>query len=174
MSLAPTGSLDAHKIFEHAGKFQWTYEHLQNFDHVSLEEMKAYAADPGLILSALASELYLKCLLAIFSVPRHQFGHVHDLHELFKKLPPEIQDRVSALWDHDVWQQSKRDFLGDLEGTVKENIPRHLAALLHFGANTFVDLRYVYEKPRNINNIIVELPSILRKVILEIQPDWNR
>jgi hypothetical protein len=34
-------------------------------------------------------------------------------------------------------------------------------------------LRYVYEKPRNINNVISDLPQILRRVIIEIHPEWG-
>jgi hypothetical protein len=97
-----------------------------------------------------------------------------NLYDLYRKLPQQVQNRITELWDQDIWRQHTRTFLNIVqEQVVKEKIPRHFSALLKFGANTFIDLRYVYEKPRNINNLIVELPSILRRVIVEIHPKWD-
>lgn len=167
------GNLNPQKIFEHAGKFQWTNERLRKTDVAASETEVGFLGDPCLVISALASELYLKCLLVIFNTPLDELRRLHNLYELYRKLPQQIQDRIKALWDQDIWQQGTRNLLDQFETQIaKEMIPRNFATLLKFGANTFVDLRYVYEKQRNINNVIVDLPSILRRVIAEIHPEW--
>ncbi len=85
----------------------------------------------------------------------------------------EIQARIEAIWDQEIWEQGHRDLLDKFQTKIaKAPIPRNFSTVLKFGANTFVDLRYVYEKPRNVNNVIIDLPSILRKVIVEIHPEW--
>lgn len=166
-------NLNPQKIFEHAGKFQWTDERLRKTDVAKSEEEVWYLGDPCLVVSALASELYFKCLLVIFGTPFAELRRLHNLFDLYRKLPNQIQDRIKALWDQEIWQQGSREMLDTFETKIAKNkIPRNFTALLKFGANTFVDLRYVYEKPRDVNNVIVTLPSILRKVIAEIHPEW--
>ncbi|WP_456821984.1 hypothetical protein [Bradyrhizobium sp. USDA 4502] len=163
--------LNPQKIFEHAGKFQWTDERLRKTDIAKSETEIWYLGDPCLVISALASELYFKCLLVIFGTPFAELRRLHNLFDLYQKLPP--QDRIKALWDHEIWEQGPREMLDQFQAKIgKDTIPRNFTTLLKFGANTFVDLRYVYEKPRNVNNVIVTLPSILRKVIAEIHPEW--
>jgi hypothetical protein len=168
------GDLNPQKIFEHAGKFQWTNERLRKTDVITTERHEYFVGDPCLVISALACELYLKCLLIMFNTPLAELRNLHNLHRLYEKLPPQIQTRVTALWDHDIWGQGTRKLLDEFQTKLaKEPIPRDFSTLLKLGANTFVDLRYVYEKPRNLNNVIVDLPSILRRVIVEIHPEWQ-
>lgn len=149
MSLAPTNPLDPKKIFEHAEKFQWAYERLQKTDIITTKEIEGYVGDPCLVISALASELYFKCLLVMFDVSFDEIRRLHNLYDLYRKPPQQVQNRITELWDQDIWRQHTRTFLNIVqEQVVKEKIPRHFSALLKFGANTFIDLRYVYEKPR--------------------------
>ena len=168
------GDLNPQKIFEHAGKFQWTNERLRKTDVATSEKEVWYLGDPCLVISALASELYLKCLLVIFDTPFKEFRYLHELDKLYGKLPEQIRERIKTLWDQDIWVQGKRELLDEFQTKIaKAPIPRDFSTLLKFGANTFVDLRYVYEKPRNINNVISDLPQILRRVIIEIYPEWG-
>ena len=143
-------------------------------DILTTKEIEGYVGDPCLVISALATELYIKCLLVLFDVPLKEITQFHNLYALNSKLPQQVQDRIEQLWDIDIWRQPVRDFLRLVQDEIiKQEIPRHYSTALHFGAKTFVDLRYVYEKPRDVNNIISELPSILRRVIIEIRPDWQ-
>jgi hypothetical protein len=174
MTQAP-GSLDPKLMFDHAQKFQWSQEYLRHKDRATTAEHVKMCGDPCFVLSALASELFIKCLLVIEGKPKKEFAKVHDLYQLFSKLTPPIQDRIKGLWDQQVWAQGTRDFIDYAQNTIAKGtpIPRNFASALKLGANTFVDLRYVYEKPRNINNLIVDLPLILRRVIVEIYPQWK-
>jgi len=172
MKESSKNKLDARKIFDHAGKFQWSYEHLKDANVITPEQMQKYAGDVAMVVSALATELYLKCLLVDFGASVEDL-RTHNLLELYGKLPEQVQTRLYTLWDQDIWEQHKRFFISEVEGIVKEDIPRHLPTALKFGANTFMELRYVYEQsPRNINNILMELPELLRRVIAEIHTDW--
>jgi hypothetical protein len=118
--------------------------------------------------------VYLKCLLVIEGKPKQTFSGIHNLHSLYTKLGPQVQNRIKDLWDQQVWTQGNRAFFEYVQTNVSnEPIPRNFTTALQLGANTFVELRYVYEKQRNINNIIVDLPPILRRVIVEIQPNWK-
>src|SRR5262249_48595418 len=56
--------LDPMKIFVHAYRFQWSSERLRDSKHLKSEEV-AFVAHPSMVLSAFASEVYLKCLLCI-------------------------------------------------------------------------------------------------------------
>ena len=133
-----------------------------------------YLGDPCLVVSALASELYLKCLLVLFNTPLKEIQQLHKLDKLYGKLPDQVKERIKALWDQDIWRQGARHLLDEFQTKItKAPIPRDFSTLLKLGANTFVDLRYVYERPRNINNVIVDLPQILRRVIIEIHPEWG-
>jgi hypothetical protein len=110
----------------------------------------------------------------IFNTPLSELRRLHNLYELYQKLPPQIQKRIHDLWDEEIWQQGMRKMIDHLQTKFATGpIPRDFTTLLKFGANTFVELRYVFEKRRNINNAIVELPSILRKVIVELYPEWH-
>jgi hypothetical protein len=128
-----------------------------------------------MVISALASELFLKCLLVIEAKPKKVFERVHNLYDLFSKLSDPVQKRIKELWDQQVWSQESRELFSYTQTTVAKGqpIPRHFATALKLGANTFIELRYVYEKQRNINNLIIDLPLILRKVIVEIHPEWR-
>lgn len=169
--------LDPKMIFDHAQKFQLTQELLRAAapaniaDRAILQEYVSTHGDPILVLSAFASELFLKCLLAIERKPTS--SRTHDLHLLFLKLSPGLQSRITVLWDHVVWDQVARESFIYAQETLGATIPRDLISALKFGANTFVDLRYVYEKPRNINNIIIDLPLVLQRAIYEIYPNWR-
>jgi hypothetical protein len=172
-------SLDPKAMFDHAQKFQLTQEYLRSNDRVTtpehLNEHIRMCADPCFVLSALASELFLKCLLVIGGKEKDEFGHLHNLDQLFSKLTPNIQNRIRELWDQQVWSLGSREAIDYAQDTIANGsaIPRDFAAALRLGAKTFVELRYVYEKKRNINNLIIDLPLILRRVIVEIQPGWR-
>src|SRR5579859_2813580 len=103
------GSLDAKQIFDHAQKFQLTQEYMRHRDRATTHEYVMMCADPCMVLSALASELFFKCLLVIEGKSKKDFERLHDLQKLYSKLSVPIQDKIRALWDQQVWSQGTRD-----------------------------------------------------------------
>jgi len=102
-----------------------------------------------------------------------RFTRIHDLHRLYKMIGPEIRRRIDDLWDTDIWQPFRRECLETVEAATKRQVPRDLSSALKAGALTFIDLRYVFEQPkRKIDFILGDLPQVLKKVILEIHPEW--
>ncbi len=163
-------TLNPQKIFEHARKFQWANEFLRS-NHITQETVHS-AADPSMVLSAFACELYLKCLLCIEG--KTGFDKIHDLKRLFDMLGPDLRRRIEQVWDADIWQPFRRNMLAQVEGAGQTRIPRSLSWALKAGALAFVKLRYVFEEPkRDIKFILGDFPEVLKKVILEIHPYWR-
>jgi HEPN domain-containing protein len=98
------------KIFEHASAFHKSFELLSdsilpdNGESPSNEAV-GMIAHPALVLSALASELYLKCLLCVETgkVPRG-----HNLSDLFTQLNDETKFSLDGLWDTDIRRPEKQ------------------------------------------------------------------
>jgi hypothetical protein len=127
---------------------------------------------PAITICAFTAELYFKCLLAIldYAIPNH-----HDLKKLFDALPPDIRKRIKELWDAQIWEQRRLKALRKLEDDVaKIGVPRTLEWALKSGSSAFEQARYLYEEEKpSLRFILSDLPAILRKVALEIQPDWH-
>lgn len=125
----------------------------------------------GIVLSliakfnhAFAFELYLKCLM---SLETGRYFEGHDLLKLFKMLSQETQDEI--IKNHDtltVYRHPTRHGFGfSNEGKFIE--------LLTEAANTFVDYRYVFNKP-NVGNYNLDFPlKYLRSMILKKRPDFK-
>jgi HEPN domain-containing protein len=56
-------------------------------------------AEPVVVLGALTTELFLKCLI---SIETGKASHGHDLKELFDELSPETRARIERAWDNDI------------------------------------------------------------------------
>jgi hypothetical protein len=80
---------DPLKIFMNAERFRIANRVLRQ---VKDQSTAAAVGGPALIYSALASELYLKCLICLETGRREQG---HELHELFKKLNPKREKRFA-------------------------------------------------------------------------------
>lgn len=127
-------------------------------------------AVPANVLSVFASELYLKGLLCV------ETGNVPDIHNLkalFKRLQPATRRELGDLWDADIRLPHKQKLL-DLIRTTPEgkNLRQDLLYALDVGANSFVELRYFYEKEEAFF-LLDEFPNMLRKVILNRFPAWG-
>jgi hypothetical protein len=98
------------KIFEHASAFHWSFERLSNSvvpqsGSPPSEQEVGIIAHPAMVLSAFASELYLKCLLCV------ETGNVpngHNLRDLFLKLKDETKLSLDGLWDTDIRHPDKQ------------------------------------------------------------------
>jgi hypothetical protein len=123
---------------------------------------------PGIVLSAFASETYLKCLLHL---EKGNAPRTHDLHKLFLKLKPETQDQLAQRWQRVIAQQSAE--LDERTRQMGRPIPRDLPGALRVGSNAFVELRYLWQETPSTMFILSDLPGVLRSAILDRQQAWG-
>jgi hypothetical protein len=119
-----------------------------------------------MVLAAFTLELYFKCLLCLETgkVPQ-----THNLKALFLGLTHSTRQRIDALWNP---KAIELDYLfNTMERVTGTLVPRDLAAALDISANAFVRIRYAHEDDKSAF-IVGDLPSIVRRVILEKMPDW--
>jgi HEPN domain-containing protein len=168
-------SIDARKIFAHAFAFQRAYETLRD----SLLPIAGKPLDPQnigllihptLVLSAFASELYLKTLICIETgdTPRG-----HNLEDLFMAWRVETRHDIDGLWDTDIRSPLKKVSLEQLRATEKgKDVRNDLRYALKIGARDFEAMRYFYEK-EDSHFLLADFPYILRLAILKRHPDWD-
>ena len=84
------------KIFVHASHFHESDHRLRNTVPADRPDQLPLVAHPSMVLSAFATELYLKCLLCLET---GRAPHGHHLRNLFDQLLPETRERLKALWD---------------------------------------------------------------------------
>lgn len=128
--------------------------------------------------SAMASELYLKCLIHI------ETGQLvkkqHNLKQLFALLPEAARLNIQQRFDSGMAKQPAYDYSGLPEEerkkyeTIAANMPKNLIDALRKGADAFVEWRYLYEDESGNGPpfSLFGLPHILRSVILERKPEW--
>jgi hypothetical protein len=122
------------------------------------------------VVSALAVELFLKCLICM-ETGRTSRGHY--LRQLFDQLSPDTRRDIDAIWRNEVvpfraamWNGMER--LGG--GTV----PRDLPTALSMANKSFEKVRYLYEGDLDgVAYILTDLPTILRRVIVHRRPEWR-
>ena len=161
--------LDLQTIFQHASNFHESDHRLRNTVPRDKPEQLPLIAHPAMVLSAFASELYLKCLLCI------ETGTVpptHNLKNLFKRLQPNTQRRLEELWDTDIRRPERQRSIEHMCQLPRGNELRlDLLYALDMGANAFTELRYYYEKQSSYF-LLSDFPNLLRAVILERMPSW--
>jgi hypothetical protein len=122
-----------------------------------------------MVLSAFASELYLKCLLC---AEHGKVPNEHNLKTLFLQLAQSTRRRIEELWDEDIKQPHRKAIFDRIRAIPgEENQQFNLLYALNISANAFSDLRYFYETQQAFF-ILDEFPDILRKVTLENYPPW--
>jgi hypothetical protein len=156
---------DPRKIFEHAERFRWTDIHLRLHRDQQVLPMILL---PAMMLSAFASELYLKCL---HRIDGNEMMESHSLQELYQALQPLRQKRIETLWNALMIEQ--KPLLDIIDQTAKfQKYTRDLTTALKDSDQSFVRLRYEYED-RNFKFYLGDFPTVLRTTILEIQPSWS-
>lgn len=158
-------NINPRDIFAHADRFHWAESSLRN---ASTSQLALKFAHPAMVLSAFASELYLKCIHCIDSglVPPG-----HDIEKLFNGLPHLRRARITQIWDAKMVNDDAE--LQKHDRALGFKIPRDLPTALKDCSRGFEQLRYVYENPEDVKFYIVEFPRVLRPAILEIQPAWG-
>jgi hypothetical protein len=175
MAKPPKTGLDPVKIFLHASKFHKGYELLTNIefprkDGAVPDQFVGSIDHPAMVLSAFASELYLKCLLCMEtnSVPEG-----HNLKMLFEQLPVPTRHELDDLWDADIRHPDKQRVIDYIRSQPKGSDFRlDLRYALDVGADSFIELRYFYEKEESYF-VLSHFPFLLRKNILRRCPAWG-
>jgi HEPN domain-containing protein len=115
--------LDPLKIFIHASNFHKSYEMLlrsavpegtQQAD----ENIVAIIGHPALMISAFASELYLKCLIC---VETDAVPNTHDLNVLFRALRVSTRHELDTLWDYDITLSRTSTLLISASGSLSKS-----------------------------------------------------
>jgi hypothetical protein len=100
-----------------------------------------------MVLSAFASELYLKCLLCLETGRAHRSHH---LRNLFDKLQPTTQERLKALWEVESNKPARQRVLAHIRSLPGgERVKDDLPSVLQLGANAFQEIRYLYEMEKS-------------------------
>jgi hypothetical protein len=157
--------LDARKIFNHAERFHWSGERLRTTRDEEIAKMTLIVS---MVLSAFASELYLKCLHCIDSA---EVPPGHNLRDLFASLPILRQQKIRTLWDqlmtHQATLLDQRDKA--LGGAV---VSRDFDACIADASHAFEQIRYIYEDDQFRFNM-VDFPRVVRQAILIVHPTWE-
>src|ERR1019366_9390578 len=166
----PSVALDPHEIFLHAYHFHECDHRLRKGPSSKDLDEVALIAHPSMVLSAFASELYLKCLLCIETgkVPRG-----HELKGFFLRLDPSTRKRLEDLWNESLGRaERKREFACLRKLPEGDRLQSDLLYALGISANAFEELRYLYETKRSYF-LLGDFPDMLHKVIFEKFPDWG-
>ena len=169
-------SIAAEQIFQHAEGFYQTSLALRRHflpmnlpadDHQFIRA-RGTLDEPLIVIDALTSELFLKCLICIEtgSTP-----HGHNLRSLFDQLSDETRTRLQSWWDSEIATHRREDW-DKLERFLK--IDRDLPGALDKGTNAFERYRYSYEgNTQGLHYYLEDLPALLERLILEKKPEFE-
>jgi len=172
---SPKKGLDPLKIFKHATGFHQSYLRILNsIPSDAPQEIKeqdvGLISMPTMALSAFTSELYFKCLLC---VEIDEVPNEHNLKFLFGLLKNETKREIDDLWDIDIRQPHRQPMIEYMRTLPKgDKVKLDLRYALDVGADSFMDLRYFYEREQ-VYFLLTDFPTILRKVILRRFPGWE-
>jgi hypothetical protein len=164
--------VDPVQIFLHADGFYKVGGALDALDWKQNPQIMTDMGHARIVLSALNSELFLKCLICIET---DKVAHGHHLRTLFKQLRPKTRNRITHLWNTEV-VPLRNEMWTKIENSIIDGhkIDRDLLAALAGGSEAFEKIRYSYEgNHRNVRFYLSDLPWVLRTVILEMRPEWR-
>jgi hypothetical protein len=162
-------NVDPFKIYMHAMGFHVAEDALGRLTLNPNQQLASHVVQPNMILSALTSELFLKCLVCMETTLTPKGHH---LFELFKLLKPDTRDGIIKMWDIYIVPQRTQmwDVIDQHHGG---KIARDLPGALLASSRAFETIRYEYEPTIQQSEFnIGDLPRILRLVVLEKKPDW--
>ena len=131
---------DPHQIFKFARQFDQAQSLLAQIGITSNDQMLI----PAMVHLALAFELYLKCL--IFLDTGQPERKEHNYKKLFKKLTPNTQSKVKAIFDR--LPKSPMEAAASLDEKFSEEIRNYdhsLEGVLSSSGDAFIKFRYMYE-----------------------------
>lgn len=157
------------KIFEHADCFLQSLAVLRAV-HPENIHIAVTLAEPLTVLSALTTELFLKCLICIETggTPRG-----HNLKRLFDQLSVATRTRIQNLWDSGVAARRSKQW-DDFERFWHLETPHDLPSALAKGGPAFESHRYSYEEnTEGVYYYVGDLPALLEGLILEMKPEFE-
>jgi hypothetical protein len=166
----------AAQVFEHAECFYQASAVLRNQlpvrlrpDHFENIHAAVTLTEPLIVLDALTSELFLKCLICIETGGT---PHGHDLKKLFDQLSEATRTSIQSFWDSEIATLRRKKW-DDLE-RFGLRLPRDLPSALAKGTNAFERYRYSYEgNTEDLHYYLEDLPPLLERVILEMKPEFE-
>lgn len=171
-TIKPT--VDPLKIFYTADMYQKTAGRLFLLIQDEFERSKTNGglADvryflPQMMLAAFATELYFKCIHAV----EHSGQTIdqHDLQRFYNRLTPATKAIVARNWD----QVSAVDPTMRLARGHFPQMQLKFEECLKESRNSFEKLRYHFEAELPPFTISI-MPTVLRRTIFELKPDWSR
>lgn len=175
MAKPPKKGLDPLKIFLHAGRFHKSFDLLLKSvkpedGSKTLDQDIGIVSHPAMVLSVFSSELYLKSLLCL---ERDEVPDSHNLKVLFEGLQVATRHAIDDLWDIDIRRPEKQAILEKIRALPRgEDLRTDLRYAIDVGANSFIELRYFYEK-EHTNFLLQDFPFVLRSAILDRMPTWG-
>jgi hypothetical protein len=171
----PKKGLDPVKIFLHASKFHKSFDLLLKSvmptagGKISDQDI-GIVSHPAMVLSVFASELYLKSLLCL---EKDEVPDQHNLRILFNGLNVNTKHAIDDLWDTDIRRPEKLAVLERVRALPGgERLRTDLRFAIDVGANSFIELRYFYEKEQSFF-LLQDFPFVLRNAILDRMPSWG-
>jgi len=158
---------DPKAVFNHALRFMATDTELRKL--IDKEpDLFQFFQFPGMVISAFASELYLKCLLLLDGK-----GAItgHNLKTLYNKLSPDTKAKIEA--EYATMMQITASEIAELEKKLRRTLPKDLNTALTDCGLAFEQMRYIYEQPKGAAFYITHLPLVLHKVIVRITA-WDK
>jgi len=156
------------KIFMNAERFRISDLILRGNSNA---QIMAAIGGPALVLSAFASELYLKCLICIET---GRLAHGHDLRVLFRQISEASRRNIERRWNAYVATPERQRIYAALKALEGTEISTSLDWSLRNGGDGFVALRYIHEGETGTKFLLGELPQILRDEILTSKPEWSQ
>jgi hypothetical protein len=151
------------RIFMNAERFRQADLLLRSFDD---QQIAVAVASPALILSAFASEIYLKCIICLET---GELAHGHHLKNLFRQIGPCTRRAIQQRWDAYVSSPLKQR----LYAKNGSPVPVDLDWTLSEGSSAFTFLRYIHEVDNLKTKFLLgDFPNILRDVIIQMRPQW--
>jgi HEPN domain-containing protein len=126
-------------------------------------------AIPSMVMSAFASELFLKALLTLengWSPPGH------NLKVLFSNVNNKTKMVITDLWDEQRQTPNEVLLRKFTEEHSSTKIPSTLDEAIAVSALAFEKLRYVYEEGMEIQQFFLSnFPIVLRRAIIKVHPE---
>jgi hypothetical protein len=165
-------NVDSKELYMHARGFYLAEEFLSNLDFSKNTQLALEITQAGIVLSALNSELFLKCIVCIETGLTPQ-GHYLDY--LYSRVSQKIRSRIEYIWDTELVPFREATWR-KMEGAIGKGktLKRDLPSALKAGRRAFEKIRYSYEPTKKDTEFYIsDLPRILGRVILELRPEWE-
>lgn len=153
------------RYFMHARRFARADEYMRREKDENIMNVIGLTT---IVLSAFASELYLKCLHVIENgtAPRG-----HNLKNLYRNLSGKTRRGIVKRWD--AYMPSQESVIKVVEDAAEAKVPRDFETLLSMGGRAFEEMRYPSEHYAT-GFFLSDLPRVLETLILdEIRPEWR-